>query len=137
MSAPPPPSPGRLPLTSPRPLDQKPSTANRRLFERHLVDCSCRVTELDEFGHPGGTWTCRLADLSRSGAGLRSRRMVHQGRHVFIELESASGAPKLLFGVVRQARYAEGEGYAIGIEFRAVPPNSAIRNWLAQRGLHL
>src|SRR5690606_28447665 len=88
------------------------AAANRRLFERHPVDFRARVTELDQFGNPGMSWECRLVDVSRGGIGLRSRRMSYQGRHMLVEVERARGQVKLLFGVVRQSRYSEGEGYA-------------------------
>lgn len=60
--------------------------------------------------------------------------MVYLGQFLFVEVENAPGAPRLLFGIVRQSRYCEGEGYAIGVEFRSIPRTSAIRNWLMQRG---
>jgi hypothetical protein len=105
------------------------------MHERHAVDFAATVTELDHRGQPGASWDCRLIDISRGGVGLRSRRMSFQGRQLLIEVEQSPGTAKLLFGVVRQSRYSAGEGYAIGVEFRTMPRNSAIRNWLAQRGL--
>src|SRR5262245_30866725 len=54
-------------------------TSSRRRFERVACTKTVRLTELDDFGNPGSTWECRIADLSRAGAGLRSRRMVHSG----------------------------------------------------------
>jgi hypothetical protein len=110
--------------------------ANRRLFDRHAVNRACRVTELDQLGNPGASWECRIVDLSRSGLGLRSRRMAYQGRHILVEIPAATDRPaKVLFGVIRQSRYSEGEGYAIGVEFRAMPQSTVVRNWLSQRGL--
>jgi hypothetical protein len=111
------------------------STNNRRRFDRVACTKSVRVTEMDGFGNPTSTWDCRIVDLSRGGTGLRSRRMIHTGRSVIIEVPGVDGATKVLYGVVRQCRYAEGEGYAVGVEFRALPAGQGIRQWLAGRGL--
>jgi hypothetical protein len=111
------------------------AAANRRRFERlNYLKC-VRLTELDDFGNPAASWECRVVDLSRGGLGVRSRRMVHKGRSILIEFPNVAGKTKLLFGVVRQSRYAEGEGYVIGVEFQAIPKTPAVRSWLDQRGL--
>lgn len=108
----------------------------RRIFERLALDKSSIVTELDEFGNPAASWSCRIVDLSRGGLGLRSRRMVHQGRCLFIRIDLGKTQPsKLLFGIVKQSRYSEGEGYAVGLEFRTVPESPSIKAWMSQNGL--
>jgi hypothetical protein len=108
----------------------------RRIFERLALDKASIITELDEFGNPGASWSCRIVDLSRGGLGLRSRRMVHQGRCLFIRIDLGKNRPaKLLFGVVKQSRYSEGEGYAVGLEFRTVPETPSVKAWMAQNGL--
>jgi hypothetical protein len=135
-SIPPPGWSGSLPAEPHR--VQGPELGNRRQFERHAVDRPAKVTEMDEFGNPGPCWLCRLVDISRGGLGVRSKRMVHMGRGVLIELDGATpAATKLLYGVVRQSRYVESEGYAVGVQFRSVPTTSAVRNWLSMRGLRL
>lgn len=108
----------------------------RRIFERLALDKASIVTELDEFGNPAASWSCRIVDLSRGGLGLRSRRMVHQGRCLFIRIDLGKNRPaKLLFGVVKQSRYSEGEGYAVGLEFRTVPESPSVKAWMTQNGL--
>jgi hypothetical protein len=110
--------------------------SNRRGFERFALDRPGRITELDQFGNPGHTWDVRVVDLSRGGVGIRSRRMVHMGRLVVVEMDTAEpGRCKVLFGAVKQSRYAEGEGYAIGVQFRAFQQTATLRAWLAGRGL--
>jgi hypothetical protein len=109
--------------------------ANRRQFHRHAVDLRCRITELDDSGHPGCSWECRAVDISRGGMGLRSRRMSYQGRRMFVEVVDGRGRRRAFFGTVRHSRYAQGQGYAIGVEFTSMPRTAAIRNWLAQRGI--
>ncbi len=118
-----------------RPDGETKGGRNRRCFERAELSRDAVIMELDEFGHPGATWACRLADISRGGIGVRSRRMVHDGRHVFVIVQtSEGGARKVLGGVVRQCRYLSGEGYAIGIQFRAPPPTPQVKTWIANHG---
>jgi hypothetical protein len=75
-------------------------------------------------------------DLSRGGLGLRSRRMVHQGRCLFVRIDLGKAKPsKVLFGLVKQCRYSEGEGYAVGLEFRTIPETPTVKAWMAQNGL--
>jgi hypothetical protein len=109
--------------------------SNRRTFERHGMDRQAHLTELDEFGNPGTTWKVRVVDLSRGGVGIRSRRMVHMGRSVLVEFDCEPGRRRLLFGVVKHSRYAEGEGYALGVQLKAVPSTSAVQHWMLARGL--
>lgn len=62
--------------------------------------------------------------------------MVHHGRVVIVELDTSEpGRRKVLYGVVRQSRYEEGEGYAVGVQLRAMPQSSALRSRAAARGL--
>jgi hypothetical protein len=108
---------------------------DRRQHERFGLDHPGRITEVDQFGNPTQTWNVRIVDLSRGGMGVRSRRMVHVGKAVLVECSTAEpGGRKLLYGMVKQSRYSEGEGYAIGVQFREVPNTAAIRNWCSARG---
>ena len=109
--------------------------SNRRRYERHLYEREGMLTELSPTGQPAGTWPVRLQNLSRCGMGLCSKRMVHVARHVLLELPGFQGGPaRLHFGVVRQTRYAEGEGYIVGVEFQPRPKTQAIQQWLRKRG---
>ena len=113
----------------------EPKASNRRRFERVPLDRSGALTELNEMGDPGASWPCRLVDLSRGGMGLRSRRMVHLGRLVLLVVVLGPDTPpKLLCGEVRQCRYVQGEGYVIGVLFRAPPPTATVKAWLANMG---
>ncbi len=111
-------------------------TTSRRQWERRPFHRPVRVCELDGAGVPGAEWSCRAADISRGGIGLRSRRMVHVGRHVFVRIPlGPGGKEKLLYGVVKQSSYQEGEGFVIGVKFEEVPRTWAITNWLtSQKG---
>lgn len=107
------------------------STTSRRQWQRRPFHQAVEVCELDESGAPSAEWACRAVDISRGGIGLRSRRMVHVGRRLFIRIKGAAGAqPKLLFGVVKQSRYQEGEGFVIGVKFEEIPQTWAITKWL-------
>lgn len=87
-----------------------------------------KVTEIDVHGRSQGTWMCKTSDLSRSGIGLISRRLVHIGREMLLELETDTGK-RLLCGVVRHCAYCEGVGHAIGIEFTNPEDNPVIKRW--------
>lgn len=117
---------------------ESPSTgsATRRAHERRGFDRHVLVYELDDAGIPGQEWQCRAVDISRGGIGLRSRRMVHAGRRLFIRFPAGHGAPeKLLFGVVKQSRYQEGEGFVIGVKFEEQPQSWGIAKWAASHGV--
>jgi hypothetical protein len=108
-----------------------PAASSRREWERKSYQQQVQVCELDDAGAPGPEWTCRAVDISRGGIGLRSRRMVHAGRRLFIKVSAGRGSKgKLLFGVVKQSRYQEGEGFVIGVKFEEIPQTWAITKWL-------
>lgn len=122
--------------------DEKPGdsaatgSSTRRAHERRNFDRLVLVYELDDGGIPGPEWQCRAVDISRGGIGLRSRRMVHAGRKLFIRFPAGHGVPeKLLFGVVKQSRYQEGEGFVIGVKFEEEPHSWAIAKWAASHGV--
>lgn len=112
------------------------SPSDRRRFNRAAMDKIATLMELDEFGDAGPAWECRIVDLSRGGMGLRSRRMVHEGRFVFVIVEM--GGPdtprKMLCGMVRKCRYSSGEGFAVGVLFRAPPQTLPVKAWLTKQG---
>jgi hypothetical protein len=108
----------------------------RRAFPRQRMVRLVEVTELDELGRPAASWTCASSDISRSGMGLRSKRMAFPGRGVLILLGAVgSESSKALYGVVAQSRYSPGEGYVIGVEFESMPDTAEIRAWRTLRGI--
>jgi hypothetical protein len=89
------------------------------------------AVELDRDGSPLAPWTVQTFDLSRSGLGLLSRRMVHVGRYLVVEIiGSGKERQTVLFGVVRQCRYEEGKGYMLGLEFKQVPVGTLLGRYL-------
>jgi hypothetical protein len=110
-----------------------PDPLNMRRHERVVCDKPVRAYEIDESGTVGPGWEARLTDISRGGMGLTARRMVHNGRGVFVEWDDPD-LGKLYFGIVRQADYREGIGYTIGLQFEEVPNTKHVVRWLHQRG---
>jgi PilZ domain len=112
----------------PEPVETK---HDMRRHDRADLSRPAVAVELDRDGAPLAPWTVRTFDLSRSGLGFVSRRMVHVGRHVVIELIGAGKERQtVLFGVVRQCRYEEGKGYMVGLEFKQVAIGTLLRQYL-------
>ena len=125
------------PTVAPLPgKDQIVPGAERRVFQRQPLDHAARVLELDEMAKPGEPWECRVLDVSRGGIGLRSRRMIHIGRTLFVIVSLGAGKPRqLLCGTVRQCRYIEGGGgYAIGVKFCDPPRSKWLNAWMIEQG---
>lgn len=102
--------------------EQSTAAKDRRAYERCRMCRTVRVTEITAEGEHGVTWNCQAVDLSRGGMGLRSRRMVYVGTGLIVEVTDGQGlVHRVLYGIVRQTRYAPGEGYAIGLQFEKLP----------------
>jgi len=107
----------------------------RRAHERKGLGSAASIHELDEFGDVGTGFACEAADISRSGMGVRSRRMIHPGKSVFVRMKPASGGEKLFFGTVCYSRYDAKSLYHIGIRFVARPESAGVARWLKIEGL--
>lgn len=102
----------------------------RRTHDRQGVELSVVMAELSRNGEPGEPWEAVSLDLSRSGVGLRSRRMVHKGRLVLLAVAPKGNRPGRLYcGKVMQSRYAEGIGYIVGVRFEECPEGIHIDRW--------
>lgn len=105
-------------------------TKCRRAHDRRGVELPVFLAELHRGGEPGEPWEAMSLDLSRSGVGLRSRRMVHHGRLVLLAVPPRGDRPGRLYcGRVMQSRYAEGVGYIVGIRFEQCPKGAHIDLW--------
>lgn len=92
------------------------------------------LTEWDGAGALSVAWEARTLDISRGGVGLVSRRMVHVGRGLLIEISGRHQEPsRLLYGVVRNVRYEPGIGNVLGVQFEPIPEAEAIAEWLRNR----
>lgn len=106
----------------------------KRRFERMSISRRARATELDAFGTPGMPFDCTVHNISRGGLGLCAPRMVHSNRALFVEVfGQPNEEPRLFFGVVRQCRYVEAQGYFIGVQFEPIPKTAPVDAWLTNR----
>lgn len=103
--------------------------ANRRRHDRRDFAVGVLVHELNSEHVPGKGHPAESVDLSRSGIGVRSRRMYYTGTAVvlIIKLKSEN---RVKCGVVRTSRYAGGGMYQSGIEFTHTPPGARLHAWL-------
>lgn len=111
------------------------SGINKRQHERqHLglegaVAFEHAVEEAPAEGIP-----CEVFDISRSGVGIRCRKMMYAGRRVFVIIPTGEDSPpRILYGDIRYARYAERGLYHVGIKFMPVPTSHGIKDWLAEQ----
>lgn len=105
------------------------SSDNRRKHERSVFDVRLLVHELDESGSPGPGCVCDGYDISRSGMGLRSRRLYYKGGKVIVQILLRNQQPRYLCGEVKYSRYRSGGPYHVGIEFCALPDTVAFQAW--------
>lgn len=119
-----------LPLSAPEAADLLHSDQNRREHGRTSFGVQLLIHELDEAGNPGEPSTCTGFDISRSGLGIRSRRMFYEGRKVLIQVILPTVRPRYLCGIVKYSRYTYKGTYHIGIEFCPLPQTDGMRTWL-------
>lgn len=112
-----------------------PVTASKRSHERQELITSAVMYEFDDHGDIGAGFARETIDISRSGMGIRSRRMAHAGRCVIIRVKLATEEQRVFFGRVRYSRYDARGQYHIGIRFENRPTGSTVRRWLRQEGL--
>lgn len=88
------------------------------------------LSELDERGRPGGTWTGRAQDLSRSTLTFRSRRLCYEGRELLVAIHLVDDRPVILFGRVSRSDY-DGDGlYKTSIALAELPDSEAVQRWM-------
>lgn len=127
------PRPGPL-APPPPPSAPNPGIASRQ-HQRTPLNSPAVAHEVDEFGALGLGVPCTIIDISRSGAGFRSRRPMRLGRLVVVILTLSAGKPKPLIGVVRNCVYADEGQYQIGIQFVPAPASPAFQQGLMAMGL--
>lgn len=73
-------------------------------------------------------------DVSRSGMGISTRRMMHADRAVVVLMPNADGTCRAFHGKVRHAAYKGDGKYHVGVQFCAGSDTASVRAWLkAQR----
>jgi hypothetical protein len=106
--------------------------SNKREHDRKAINLSGEMFEHIEGELPGDAYPCAVVDISRSGVGLHSKKMVHQGRKVFVAI-AQPGTPgrfKMLYGEVRYSRYVERGLYHVGVKFCDVSSSSYLVQWV-------
>lgn len=114
----------------PEAVDILMAAENRRQHSRVPFGVRLMVYELDDADHPSDPCQCHGHDISRSGMGIRTRRMFYTGRRVIVAVNVPKMAPRFLCGIVRYSRYAFSGLYHVGVEFCPMPRSEAIRAWL-------
>jgi len=102
----------------------------RRRHERRRLDRPAALHELDEVGQPGPKMPCVAVDISRSGIGVETKRLLQPGKIVAVLLALPDGRAKVYFGIVRGARYIAHGNHHIGLEFIEAPKLEATEKWL-------
>jgi hypothetical protein len=112
--------------------------SNRREHERHDLHREATAVDFNEFGIPQSSWRCTVVNISRSGMGICSRKMIHIGRNLLIMIQEPGHAkPRLLYGIARNSRYSAGEGHIVGLQFQTMPESPALRRWAKENGVPL
>jgi len=88
------------------------------------------IFEMDDSGMPGSGQPGECMDISRSGLGMRARRMYYLGRKVIVMLNLPNLSPKFMCGTVRTSRYCNGGLYHIGVELCAMPTGKSVAMWM-------
>lgn len=105
------------------------SVANRRRHDRLDFAARVLVHELNSEHVPGRSHPAESVDLSRSGIGVRSKRMYYTGTEVVLIIQ-LKAEKRVKCGVVRSSRYAGNGMYQSGIEFTHTPPGARLHAWL-------
>lgn len=109
--------------------------AHKRAHKRLSVEIPVMAHEVSVAGQvgPGLTATCR--DISQGGFGIMCRRVMYADQMLAVVLPQKDAPPRVLFGTVRNVRYAEGGLYHLGLQMRSAPQTPAVRTWLQSLGV--
>lgn len=124
-------TPSEKPASPPPAAEAVPATgvANRRRHDRAEFAVCVLVHELNSEHVPGKGHPAESVDLSRSGIGVRSKRMYYAGTAVVLIIQ-LKNEKRVKCGVVRTSRYSGGGLYQSGIEFTHTPPGARLHAWL-------
>jgi hypothetical protein len=106
---------------------------DRRRHDRVGFATKAWIHEVEPGCLPSEGQTADASDISRSGIGLRCRRMYYVGRLVIVMLHLPSGEVKFMSGLVRSSRYTYAGLYHVGIEFCPMPVGDHMNNWMRAR----
>lgn len=91
------------------------------------------LSELDERGRTGPTWTGRGCMLSRGSLVFRSRRMCYPGRHIVLAVHLLDDRPVPLFGRVSSCEYDDEGMYRTRLELMKLPGSRGVSEWIRER----
>ncbi len=107
-------------------------SSSRRAFERVACATTAKAFEItaDDTVLPG--CPAIVHDISKSGVGLRTRKMYNVGTRVALLIAAKENQTRPYFGIVRQSRYAGKAMYAVGIEFTPALQSESVIRWMIQ-----
>lgn len=116
-------------------VDADGADVHQRAHTRLSVEFSVVAHHISSAGDvgPGIQATCR--DISQGGFGVICKRVMYAEQMLAVVVPQKTGTPRVLFGVVRNVRYAEGGQYHLGLQMKATPQTPAVRSWLESLGI--
>jgi hypothetical protein len=111
------------------PIPAPAAVANRRRHERLEFSARVSIHELSSDDIPGDPQTAEAFDLSRSGIGLRTKRMFYVGTPVLIHIQLRTQRTYKR-GVVRFSKYTSGGWHLCGVEFTNAPGTERLKGWI-------
>lgn len=109
--------------------------AAQRVHTRLSVEFQVTAHEISPSGEvgPGLAATCR--DISQGGFGVICRKVMYAEQLVAVVIPQKTGIPRVLFGVVRNLRYAKRGQCHLGLQMQGTPAAPAVHTWLASLGV--
>ncbi|MFN0010765.1 MAG: PilZ domain-containing protein [Phycisphaerales bacterium] len=105
----------------------------RRQHDRLELGKAVTIHEIGAFDAIGPGLEGLAVDVSRSGMGISTRRMMHMDRAVVVLMPNADGTCRAFHGKVRYSAYKEGGRYHVGVQFCAGSGAASVQAWLRQR----
>lgn len=93
---------------------------------RALLD----VSELDERGRPGPSWTAGSLELSRSHVVISSRRLCYPDSIIALAVHLIDDRPVPLMGRVISCGYSDDGLYRVDLDLMKIPENHAVFTWM-------
>jgi hypothetical protein len=101
-----------------------------RSHSRTPIGIEVQLHEIDEFGNVRPGMPAECADLSRSGFGLRCRKIMYAGHLAAMVIPGKNCPSKVLFGSVANILYLDSGRYHIGFRLVPTPESPSIIAWL-------
>ncbi|MBC7772908.1 MAG: PilZ domain-containing protein [Pyrinomonadaceae bacterium] len=105
-----------------------------RQHERKAVVSTLLIHEVETDGTVGAGIDGQGCDFSRSGMGIRVKRLLHPGKLLLIRLKINGKPDTVAYGIVRNVNYVSGV-CRTGVQFTPAPDSPSLRRWLANEKL--